>query len=144
MSVEPERYLELLSHARHDLRGGLRRGARGRRRRNGALGSRSQQRSGTGRTRSDGSSVSGARQRRRRGELLMSRSPLSFRALVACLALAASSVGCQVIFGDYKIDDNAFRGGGGSSNTGGSGNNGGSNSGTGRRPDGTGGPVYLL
>ncbi|HEY1536717.1 MAG TPA: hypothetical protein VGF76_22000, partial [Polyangiaceae bacterium] len=36
----------------------------------------------------------------------------SLRALAAGLALAALSVGCQAVFGDFKIDDAAFQGSG--------------------------------
>jgi hypothetical protein len=36
----------------------------------------------------------------------------SLRALAAGLALAALSVGCQAVFGDFKIDDGAFQGSG--------------------------------
>jgi hypothetical protein len=49
----------------------------------------------------------------------MARFVRSLRALGAGIALAVLSVGCQVVFGDFKIDDGAFKGAGADGNSGG-------------------------
>ena len=73
----------------------------------------------------------------------MSRFGLSFRALAVSVALAASSLGCQAIFGDYKIDDSAFHSGGSSAVGGGAGTSG-NNGGSGGLEDGTKGPIHVM
>ncbi len=72
----------------------------------------------------------------------MNRIGFSFRVLATGLALAASSVGCQAVFGDYKIDDSAFHGTGGSG-SGGANDNGG-DTGDGGPQDGLVGPIHVM
>jgi hypothetical protein len=77
----------------------------------------------------------------------MTRVGISFRSLVAGVLLAASSVGCQAIFGDYKIDDSAFHDAGGSGNAAGSSSSssaGGGDTGDGGPQDGMTGPIHVM
>jgi len=74
-----------------------------------------------------------------------------FRAAALSVLFASSTLGCQAIFGDFKIDDTAFQGSGGSGNpNGGNGNpNGGNGNGTGGNgaggaDDGMHGPIHVM
>jgi len=68
-----------------------------------------------------------------------------FRTLTVSVGIAISSLGCQAIFGDYKIDDKAFKGSGGSASGGNAGSSSvGATAGQGGADDGMKGPIHVM